>query len=204
MKKTILHLCADIGSDSYPYACDENYEVIKIGKNIGVGNYIPDRKIHGIIANPVFTQFSNLNNLNKYKTIPDTSILENCLRIIKEANPEWYVIENPAMGKMKDYLGKPTATYHPWYYGSPWTKKMALWGNFNMPSVVFEKWEDVPKNENLYIRPNRDKPGLNFQHKSVIYHIKEFEPFIGLVDSDSALRSLCSQGFARAFKLKNP
>ena len=30
--KTILHLCADIGSDSYYYQLDNDYEVIKIGK----------------------------------------------------------------------------------------------------------------------------------------------------------------------------
>ena len=27
MKKVVLHLCADIGSDSYPYACDTDYRV---------------------------------------------------------------------------------------------------------------------------------------------------------------------------------
>ena len=36
MKKTILHLCADLGSDSFPYQNDCNYDVIKIGKKIGV------------------------------------------------------------------------------------------------------------------------------------------------------------------------
>lgn len=39
MKKVILHLCADIGSDSLFYQNDNNYEVIKIGKEIGVENY---------------------------------------------------------------------------------------------------------------------------------------------------------------------
>ncbi len=34
--KTILHLCADLGSDSYPFQCDENYRVIRIGKDYGV------------------------------------------------------------------------------------------------------------------------------------------------------------------------
>ena len=38
MKKVILHLCADIGSDSYPYACDPDYRVILIGKAYGVEN----------------------------------------------------------------------------------------------------------------------------------------------------------------------
>lgn len=33
MKKVILHLCADIGSDSYPYALDPAYQVILIGEH---------------------------------------------------------------------------------------------------------------------------------------------------------------------------
>jgi len=35
--KTILHLCADIGSDSYVWR-QNGYEVILVGKEIGVEN----------------------------------------------------------------------------------------------------------------------------------------------------------------------
>jgi len=201
--KTILHLCADIGSDSYPYQLDSDYEVIKIGKDIGVENYSPDRLIHGIIANPVCTDFSNLHGFNKYERDPDLSMVKHCQRIIAESNPVWWVIENPGAGKMKNYLGKPTFTYHPWQYGSPWTKKTSLWGKFNIPDKLFTDWDDVPKNDMLYIRPRREKPGFNFLHRSAIEHIPEFEPFKKYVDSDNAFRSLCSQGFANAFKLVN-
>jgi hypothetical protein len=37
--KTILHLCADLGSDSRPYQLANGYKVILIGKDIGVENY---------------------------------------------------------------------------------------------------------------------------------------------------------------------
>lgn len=37
--KTILHLCADLGSDSRPYQLNDEYNVICIGKQIGVENY---------------------------------------------------------------------------------------------------------------------------------------------------------------------
>jgi len=40
MEKTILHLCADVGSDSKPYK-DAGYKVVLIGKDIGVENFIP-------------------------------------------------------------------------------------------------------------------------------------------------------------------
>ena len=38
--KTILHLCADIGSDSKPYE-NAGYNVIRIGKEIGVEKFHP-------------------------------------------------------------------------------------------------------------------------------------------------------------------
>jgi len=127
-EKIILHLCADIGSDSYPYQLDSDYKVILVGKDIGVENYNPPKKVHGIIANPVCKSFSNLHGLNRYKITPNLSMLNHCQRIIKEANPVWWVIENPAMGKMKEYLGPPKYIYHPWEYGSPWTKKNSFMG----------------------------------------------------------------------------
>jgi len=135
MRKTILHLCADLGSDSYPYQIDDMYEVIKIGIDIGVENYSPDRPIHGVIANPVCTEFSRANNANLCK-VADLTLLRHCQRIIKEANPHWWVIENPATGTMKDTLGKPDYVYQPWEFGSPWTKRTALWGKFNKPTKL--------------------------------------------------------------------
>jgi len=201
--KTILHLCADIGSDSYPYQLDLGYEVIKIGQEIGVENYMPDRQIHGIIANPVCTDFSTAIGFHK-KRIPDLTLLRHCQRIIEQSNPVWWVIENPFNGTMKDFLGEPDYTYQPWEFGSPWTKKTALWGVFSKPVKPYNKWGQVMKNEKLYIRPGRRKPSLAFLHKSAIEYISEFEPFKDFIDSDNAFRSLCSQGFAKAFKAVNP
>jgi hypothetical protein len=201
--KTILHLCADIGSDSYPYQRDPEYDVIKIGKDIGVENYIPDRNVHGVIANPVCTEFSTAPGFHK-KRKPDTSQLSNCVAIIIMADPEWWYIENPYNGTMSKILGEPNYVYQPWEFGSPWTKKTALWGKFNPPEKLYRSWEDVEKNDKLYVRPGRPKPSLAFMHKSAIHDIPEFEPFIPFVDSDNAFRSLCSQGFANAFKAVNP
>ncbi|GAG68892.1 unnamed protein product, partial [marine sediment metagenome] len=134
---------------------------------------------------------------------PDLTMLKACQRIISECNPKWWVIENPYNGTMKDSLGKPALVYQPWEYGSPWTKKTALWGEFNIPSKLFDKWENVPKNDHLYIRPGRKKPGFVYLHKSAIHFIEEFKPFINSLKSDNCFRSLCSQGFAKAFKEAN-
>lgn len=201
--KLILHLCADIGSDSQPYR-DAGYEVICVGKDIGVENYTAtsDGSTYGIIANPVCTEFSTARSTGKARN-PEAGLflVRECQRIIAEAKPKFWVIENPARGVLKDYLGKPTFEYEPWWYGSPWTKRTALWGVFNVPKPVYSKWQDVPKLDGLYQRPGRGKPSLAFMHKSHKKFIREFDKFN--VEDDMSFRSLCSQKFAQAFMEAN-
>jgi hypothetical protein len=198
----ILQLCADTGSDTKPYK-DAGYEVILVGKDIGVENYHPPKGVHGIIANPVCTEFSTARSNGKARNPEEGMFLvRECQRIIEEANPDWWVIENPARGVLRDFLGEPQYEYEPWWYGSPWTKRTALWGKFNIPPRVYEKWEDVPKIPELYTRPGRPKPSLAFMHKSHAKFIPEFSAFSP--DSDMEFRSLCSQKFAEAFYKVNP
>jgi hypothetical protein len=196
--KTILHLCADTGSDSKPYK-DAGYNVILVGSDIGVENFTPPHDVYGIFANPVCTEFSTARSNGKARN-PDEGmfLVEHCLRIIEEAKPHFWVIENPAKGVLKDYIGPPKYQYEPWWYGSPWTKRTALWGNFNIPQRVYQKWEDVPKLEGLYQRPCRGKPSLAFMHKSHYHKIPEFQT-LPVPQSDMEFRSLCSQKFAQAF-----
>lgn len=206
MKKLVIHLCADVGSDSRPYQLDNNYEVILIGKNIGVENYHPpkDRKVHIVFGNPVCTGFSTIHGFDKNPLNQDDNFLvDECLRIIKECNPKYWVIENPAKGTLRKKLGKPKAVYQPWEYGSPWTKQTALWGNFNMPDPLYKNWKDVPNKLDLWKRKDRDKPCLAYLHKSAAALIPEFKWAIDKIDSDMALRSMCSQGFAQAFYKAN-
>lgn len=202
--KTILHLCADIGSDSWYFAQDAEFEVIKIGADIGVENYTHKGEVYGIIANPVCTEFSTAKGFHKENDIEKGMFLVNqCLRIIKETKPVFWVIENPYNGRLKDILGEPKAVYQPWQYGSPWTKKTALWGKFEMPYPLFAKWEYVLKISELYVRPGRGKPSLAFLHKSAIDFIPEFHKFKDKIFNDAGFRSLCSQGFAEQFYLCN-
>lgn len=203
-KKIILHLCADLGSDSYFYQQDENYEVILIGEKIGVENYNPPPNVYGVIGNPVCTEFSTANGFHKENDLEKGMFLvRHCQRIIESAAPTWWVIENPANGRLKEVIGKPKAIYQPWQYGSPWTKKTALWGNFNMPKPLYERWEDVPKNDKLYVRPGRPKPALAFFHKSAVDLIPEFQWAKEHIKCDADIRSMCSQGFADAFYKSN-
>jgi len=200
-KKIILHLCADLGSDSRYYQLDDDYEVIKIGQEIGVENYTPPENVYGIIANPPCTEFSTAICFTHVGDIEKgMELVNHCFRIIKESNPKFWVIENPARGRLREQIGKPKATYQPWQYGSPWTKQTALWGEFNMPSKTYRKWEDVPnKIDSLWIRKGRTKPALVYLHKSAINLISEFEFAREHIKCDADIRSMCSQGFAKAF-----
>lgn len=211
MTRTILHLCADTGSDTWPYRGDPDYEVITIGSDIGVENYSPDRPIHGIIANPVCTEFSAARYGNTFgggsrdRSKPESGmeLVLECMRVIDEARPAWWAIENPATGLLKNYLGAPAFAYEPWQFGSPWTKRTGLWGSFVAPTPTYSRWEDVPKLP-LYARPGR-KASIAFMHKSAFHLIPEFaESGMPAPTSDAEFRSLCSQNFAHAFKEANP
>src|SRR3990167_2351229 len=83
--KTILHLCADIGSDSQPYQ-DAGYNVILVGSKIGVENYHPPENVYGIIANPPCTHFSIARTTAKAPRDlrEGMRLVKECLRIIWE------------------------------------------------------------------------------------------------------------------------
>lgn len=211
-RKIILHLCSKHGSDSRYYDLDPNYQVIKIGIDIGVENFSPSPsiKVHGVIGNPVCDKFSMVGGVIRTKEELDEGmfLVNECMRIIDECKAlgglKWWVIENPAAGMLHTRIGKPKHKYQPWQFGAPFTKNTALWGDFNMPDKLFEKWEDVPKNPNLYIRPGRSKPSLAIMHKNDIRHFPEWSWCSDDIHNDSDLRSLCSDNFAKALYKANP
>ena len=204
-RKIILHLCADLGSDSRFYQLDDDYEVILVGEKIGVENYEPPENVHGIIANPVCTEFSNAKNANIERDYEKGMFLvKHCQRIIEKAKPKWWVLENPSTGALRNFIGKPKHTYHPWHFGNPWTKGTGLWGDFNMPERTIKNRNEVIKNPMLYIKPRGTLPEFTALHKSAIEHIPEFEFAKPYVKCDADFRSLCSQGFAKAFYEANP
>lgn len=148
--KTILHLCADMGSDSKPYR-DAGYNVICVGKNVGVENYHPPENVYGIIANPPCTMFSIARTTAK--TPRDLNegmrLVKECLRIIWECQYKietehqrnsplkFWALENPASGSLRWFLGKPAFEYNTAEYGAIFTKRTALWGQFNQPRIPF-------------------------------------------------------------------
>lgn len=66
--KIILHLCADIGSDSKPYL-DAGYDVRMIGKNIGVENYQPPPMYMVLLRIRLAQSFLLLKQIQKHREI---------------------------------------------------------------------------------------------------------------------------------------
>lgn len=117
-KKIILHLCADTGSDTKPFSDDPEYEVIKVGSDIGVENFEPPYGVYGIIANPPCLEFSRARTGGKPRNPDEGMVLvKECIRIIRtvqefgDGNLKFWVIENPATGALRNYLGKPMEYY---------------------------------------------------------------------------------------------
>lgn len=183
--KIILHLCAKLGSDSLPYK-EAGYDVRIIGEDIGVENYRPPDNVYGIIANPPCTHFSIARTRAKTprNLREGMRLVMECLRVIWECqyrisgdqrtSPlKFWLLENPATGFLKWFLGKPVFEYRQYEYGGELLKRTALWGNFNLP-----------------IRPilyNPRPAGYTIGHKGE------------LPKHDTNTRSICPYGFARAF-----
>lgn len=193
-EKIILHLCADMGSDSKPYK-DNGYDVRCIGKSIGVENYHPPKNIYGIIANPPCTNFSIARTSAKSPRDMKQGmfLVQHCLRIIWEAQYNmiakhvpyklaFWVIENPATGYLKNYLGKPAFEYCPSEFGEDYTKRTALWGNFNPPEkTVWFGYKPKGRSKSDIITP------MTHRNKEERMHA----------------RSMCSEKFAQAFFYAN-
>lgn len=191
--KIILHLCADIGSDSIFYQRN-GYDVQLIGKNIGVENYHPPENVYGVIANPPCTHFSIARTCAK--TPRDLRegmrLVIECLRIIWECQYDieknkrqcplkFWVIENPATGLLRYFLGKPVYEYSPHEFGADFTKRTALWGHFCPPLRPF--WiNQLSKGRSIKdVMPIQKYQGPNRREQQM---------------HD---RSRCYEGFAKAF-----
>ena len=195
--KIILDLCGGTGAWSRPYA-EAGYDVrvITLPDN-NVVDYIPPKNVYGALAAPPCTEFSPAIGANRERDFElGMNIVNACYRIIFTSNPVFWAVENPS-GFLHRWLGESDYDFHPWYFGDPWTKRTSLWGKFNIPYPKYFKWEDVPKNENLYIRPGRKKPSIAFLHKSAKKEC--FPDFEHECENDAEFRAITPPGFARAF-----
>lgn len=181
-----------MGTDSKPYR-DAGYNVICVGKDIGVENYHPPKDVYGIIANPVCTMLSWARTRDekvKRDLRQGMFLVQHCQRIIWEAqydlpNPrskltslKFWMIENPARGFLRQFLGKPAMVFQPYEFGDNYKKETAVWGNFNKP-----KKSPIECNA-----PKFDQLKTKQIHYAGNEHLTRKER-----------RSICSPGFAAAF-----
>lgn len=187
--KIILDLCGGTGSWSKPYK-DAGYDVVLITLpqwNITkISNEeLPQKPIHGILAAPPCTHFTN-SGAQYWKakdqdgrTLADTQIITACLRIIAMCQPEWWAMENPT-GRFVRWMGKPQLVFNPCDYGDPYTKRTCLWGRFTEPIKTPVEPEFVTaSNGDRYSKIHMKTGGSSAKTKE--------------------LRSITPQGFSQAF-----
>jgi len=121
-------------------------------------------------------------------------LVQECLRIIWEAQYntlprlltpylKFWVIENPATGALRHFLGKPAFIYNPTEFGDNYNKRTALWGKFNEPKRAVLNVQVPRKTDMKYLytpMSERDR------------------------EKRTDLRSIASPYFTKAFFLANP
>lgn len=178
--KIILDLCCGTAAWSEPYA-QAGYDIRKVDiiheQDVRFLLFDDIKGVHGILAAPPCTVFASSGARwprTERQMIDGLSIVDACLRAVLIGNPKWWALENP-VGKLTRYLGPPAMYFDPCDYGDSWTKRTALWGNFNIPKKRPVKPQG--KNPIWHMPPSPDRPKL---------------------------RSITPPGFARAFFEANP
>jgi hypothetical protein len=134
--RLILDLCGGSGAWSEPYRrAGYRVEVVTLPA-ADVRVFVPPPAgVWGILAAPPCNEFSRARRLPG-NHVAGLEVVAACLRVILQAVPVWWALENPWHGDLSAYLGPPDWTFHPWQFGDMWTKPTALWGEFTPPSSV--------------------------------------------------------------------
>ena len=129
-------------------------------------------------------------------------VVNACLRIIHTClydnyrygqGLKFWALENPASGYLKRFLGKPAMIFEPFEYGDPYTKRTALWGEFNEPKKNVVKPREFQHNCGA-----RDFVSC-VEHYADLKQIPEgYLEKTGL-NKRTVLRSMTPLGFAKAF-----
>ena len=200
--KIILSLYDYTGNWSKPYR-DAGYTVIqhdiKHGQDIfadtipaAIADHVEGRSIHGLLAAIPCTDFAvcgarwfkqKENTPAKYEghvefeNTVDMSIgmALAVLFIVELLNPNWWCAEQP-IGRLHNLvpeIGKPKMYFNPHEFGHPYSKKTALYGNFNT---------NLPK-----------APVFN------LFGSEMWSKYGGKSERTKAMRSVTPAGFAKAF-----
>ncbi len=130
----VLDICTQYGSETAAFR-DRGHEVETLGI-VGSVTYLQDvRTFHPtkhydfITAHPDCKQFSKANwRAGKCKDRnPDLSIVQACFRVIKEAKPRYWMLENP-QGCLRYFIGRPQYTIKYGDFGHYCQKPTDIWG----------------------------------------------------------------------------
>lgn len=131
-ERLILDLCAGSGSWSEPYK-RAGYRVRRVTLPADdVRTFIVEDDVWGILAAPPCTEFSLAKNGQPRDFAEGLSCVNACMRLVLTARPRWWALENP-VGLLGRWLGRPRDVFEPFEFGDPWSKRTALWGEFNPP-----------------------------------------------------------------------
>ena len=98
-----------------------------------------------ILASPDCTYFTYANaQPDKDKLKFALKLAKHTLNIIQEANPRYYIIENPP-GRIKKVLGLPTIITAWGFWGTPYLKPTWLWGKIPDITWLTRYKEPIPK-----------------------------------------------------------
>jgi len=199
--RVILDLCGGSAAWSKPYS-DAGYDVrlidIENGQDVRLLEY-SEKAVHGVLAAPPCTHLAGSgarwwDEKGDGALLEALSVVDACLRVVVVHRPKWWVLENP-VGRLTRFLGPPRMYFDPWWFGDGWTKKTALWGEFNVPRLKpIEPIKDVPKGSHCQ---DVAYSKLLAEGKNPIHHMPPSP-------ERSKLRSITPEGFARAFFEVNP
>jgi hypothetical protein len=131
-ERLILDLCAGSGAWSEPYEL-AGYRVERVTlPTVDVRTYVPPANVWGILAAPPCNEFSIAKRAPRDE-LAGLEIVSACMRIILQARPRWWALENPGSGHLAKYLGPPLDSWEPHEFGDPWTKRTGIWGAFQIP-----------------------------------------------------------------------
>jgi hypothetical protein len=134
VKLNVFSGCTEFGSEVQAFK-DRGHQVTTLGIDGDVDIKLDIRDFHTtehydfMTLHPPCTEFSIANwRLGKCKDrTPDMSIVEACFRIVSEAKPTFWMIENPR-GCLRHFIGRPQYTIRYGDYGHYCQKPTDLWG----------------------------------------------------------------------------
>lgn len=91
-------------------------------------------------------------------TLKQIDLVKYTIKVIKQANPKWWILENPR-AMLRTVIGKPTMTTYWCAWGTPYKKPTDLWGK--LPPIDWKMpltWEPNPSGGAGNAMPNDPYP----------------------------------------------